>query len=133
MISSPFSANLLREYIGLMKSLQHTTNLTPKEKDRFVELVETREGWFKHLAETRGLQVPTRVSVQDEWLSPLELILNNIPSLKEVEARIALKSMRRGTTTFLDQDIAKTIVDVLFKMLDVSTLEEEAIGGVYGH
>ena len=62
------------------------------------------------------------------WTVPLDMLVDG-SGLDCTKVRIAVKSMREGNPTFIDQMLAGQLVDWLFTLYQTALLEEEAIGG----
>ena len=103
----------LNDYLGLVKTLQHTPRLSIKEKKLFDELLS--------ITNSEDLTGP------HEWSIIRSLLLPN--NLMMVQLRIALRSMRRGTPTFLDQEIAIKFIDHLFRTQRIMQDVEAAANG----
>jgi len=104
-----------------VKTLQHTPRLSHKEKKLFDELLSLTAGeYVKHCNYGYALN-------GSQWSEVEKLLLPN--NLTLVQLRIALRSMRRGTPTFLDQEIAIKFIDHLFKLSRLSRVEKEEING----
>lgn len=124
-----WNSQTIQGLIGMIKTLQHSTHLTPYEQQLFTMFVETEDEWFHRLEQAHGLKEARELAQQGYWVDPLEFILPK--GISDVQARIALKSMRAGNPTFIDQEVAGKIVDNLFLAArgDGSKLEEEEIYG----
>lgn len=130
MYVSTYNSEILKEYIGLLKTMQHSTNLSLREEETYSSLIDNDEEWFKKLAQRIGKKKATKMMNTDTRVDGLSLILP-VLGLTRDKIRIALKSTKQGTPTFMDQEITRKLVDHLFKLERAARREEEAIGSIY--
>jgi len=124
---SPYSTTAVKKIIAMVKTLQHGGKLSNVEQQLFTNLVETEDEWFSRL-DKEGKAESIALLPGGEWSDPLDLISCGLPKGK---IRVALMSMKDGKPTFMDKEIANTLIDKLFQMHHAGLLEEEAIGRVY--
>lgn len=132
-VSAPYTSSRIQELVGMVKTLQHGGHLSSKEDKLFNEFVETESEWFSRLVNECGgnEEKAHEVAAQSSWLSPLEYFSGG-SDMEQPEIRIALRSMRRGKPTFIDQEIARRLVDHLLVLYQTALLEEEVIGAYRG-
>jgi hypothetical protein len=125
---TPFSSRQIQIVIGMVKTLQHGGNLTREQEKAYDEITEDGSGWFQRIWSVHVPSVDTDKPV-------VRIRGAAIPKSKELKyshIRVALKSMRKGNPTFMDQEISREFVNYLFQLYRDSCREEEAIGRVSG-